>query len=44
MLAYGASKAAVHQMVLSLAAPDSGLPKGCVVLGLAPTCAFVLFL
>lgn len=36
MLAYGAVKAATHHMVISLAAPDSGLPTGARVYGIMP--------
>lgn len=35
-LAYGAMKAAVHHMVRSLGAKNSGLPSNSVVLGIAP--------
>ncbi len=36
LLAYGVSKAATHQLVASLACPDSGLPKGCSVVAILP--------
>mmetsp|Transcript_47160 Transcript_47160/g.106854 ORF Transcript_47160/g.106854 Transcript_47160/m.106854 type:complete len:258 (-) Transcript_47160:211-984(-) len=36
MIGYGTAKAAVHHMVRSLALPNSGLPDGCRVVGLAP--------
>ncbi|KAH7727080.1 CBN-QDPR-1 protein [Aphelenchoides avenae] len=36
MIGYGAAKAAVHQMVKSLAAPESGLPEKATVLAILP--------
>jgi dihydropteridine reductase len=36
MIGYGIAKAAVHQLVKSLAAPDSGLPNGAVVTAILP--------
>eukprot|EP00920_Eleutheroschizon_duboscqi_P008978 GHVT01020522.1.p1 GENE.GHVT01020522.1~~GHVT01020522.1.p1 ORF type:complete len:480 (+),score=108.14 GHVT01020522.1:355-1794(+) len=36
LLAYGCVKTAVHSLVRSLAAPESGLPPGSVTIGLAP--------
>mmetsp|Transcript_18903 Transcript_18903/g.31438 ORF Transcript_18903/g.31438 Transcript_18903/m.31438 type:complete len:390 (-) Transcript_18903:45-1214(-) len=36
MIGYGIAKAAVHQLVASLAAPGSGLPENCHVLGIVP--------
>eukprot|EP01063_Lacrimia_lanifica_P016703 TRINITY_DN23245_c0_g1_i1.p2 TRINITY_DN23245_c0_g1~~TRINITY_DN23245_c0_g1_i1.p2 ORF type:complete len:232 (+),score=89.40 TRINITY_DN23245_c0_g1_i1:51-746(+) len=37
MVGYGMAKAAVHHLVLSLAAPDSGLPEKATVVGFLPT-------
>eukprot|EP00096_Caligus_rogercresseyi_P015944 TRINITY_DN844_c0_g3_i2.p1 TRINITY_DN844_c0_g3~~TRINITY_DN844_c0_g3_i2.p1 ORF type:complete len:236 (-),score=92.39 TRINITY_DN844_c0_g3_i2:278-985(-) len=36
MMGYGMAKAAVHQLVASLACPKSGLPEGSIALGLLP--------
>ena len=36
MMGYGMAKAAVHQLVASLASEGSGLPVDCCVLGLLP--------
>nr|ACO15211.1 Dihydropteridine reductase [Caligus clemensi] len=36
MMGYGMAKAAVHQLVMSLACPDSGLPPQAVALGMLP--------
>lgn len=36
MIAYGVSKAATHQLIASLAAPNSGLAPGSCVLGVCP--------
>uniref|UniRef100_A0A914YIE5 Dihydropteridine reductase n=1 Tax=Panagrolaimus superbus TaxID=310955 RepID=A0A914YIE5_9BILA len=36
MIGYGMAKAAVHQLVKSLAAPKSGLPEGTTVLAILP--------
>lgn len=36
MIGYGAAKAAVHQMVKSLAAHDSGLPEKATALAILP--------
>ena len=36
MMGYGMAKAAVHQLVKSLAAPKSGLPAGATALALLP--------
>ena len=36
MIGYGLAKAGVHQLVNSLAQPDSGLPAGATVLAILP--------
>jgi len=36
MIGYGMAKAAVHQLVASLAGPDSGLPAGAKVNAILP--------
>ena len=36
MIGYGMAKAAVHQLVSSLGAPDSGLPANTSVLAILP--------
>lgn len=43
MIGYGVSKAAVHQLVASLAAPGSKLPENSTVLGTKKSIRKVMF-